>query len=373
MSGETEIAAKADFAGLRYAQCWEDAEVLVGALRPRPGDRCLSIASAGDNALALLLGDPAEVLAVDLSPAQLAALALRVAAISRLTHAEFLQLLGASPASGEERLNLYQRCRDDLSEVERAFWDNHPGLITLGIAMGGRFERYFRIFRRWILPLVHGRKTREALFTPRTSDERIEFYTSRWDTWRWRALFRCFFSRRVMGWLGRDPSFFQYVEGSVADRILTRTRYALETLDPSRNPYLQTIVLGAPRMALPLAWRAESFDCLRERIDRIHWRQVSIEAALEAEGGQGFDCFNLSDIFEYMNEERYEALLTRIVAAANPGARLAYWNMLAPRQRPPSMAGVLRSREDEAEAWLSQDQAFFYSRFVLEEVCGDDA
>ena len=51
----SEIAAKAAFDHIRYAQLWEDAEVLVDAIGPRPGGRLVSICSAGDNALAMLL------------------------------------------------------------------------------------------------------------------------------------------------------------------------------------------------------------------------------------------------------------------------------------------------------------------------------
>ena len=42
----TEIAARADFSIIRYAQCWEDADVLLAALDVQPGEVCLSIASA---------------------------------------------------------------------------------------------------------------------------------------------------------------------------------------------------------------------------------------------------------------------------------------------------------------------------------------
>jgi S-adenosylmethionine-diacylglycerol 3-amino-3-carboxypropyl transferase len=54
----SEVASKADFSGIRYAQCWEDADVLVEGLDVQPGDVCLSIASAGDNSLALLTCQP---------------------------------------------------------------------------------------------------------------------------------------------------------------------------------------------------------------------------------------------------------------------------------------------------------------------------
>jgi len=66
---------------LRYAQCWEDADVLVSALAIRPGGTYVAIASAGDNALAMLAAGPERVIAIDREPAQLAALALRVAGV----------------------------------------------------------------------------------------------------------------------------------------------------------------------------------------------------------------------------------------------------------------------------------------------------
>src|SRR5205807_6422671 len=94
----SEAATRANFSMVRYAQCWEDADVLLEALDVQPGDVCLSIASAGDNTLALLSRNPARVLAVDLSPAQLACLELRVAAYRELSHPELLELIGSRPS-----------------------------------------------------------------------------------------------------------------------------------------------------------------------------------------------------------------------------------------------------------------------------------
>jgi len=51
---------------LAYAQCWEDADVLLEALDVQPGHCCLSIASGGDNTLALLARSPQRVVAIDM-------------------------------------------------------------------------------------------------------------------------------------------------------------------------------------------------------------------------------------------------------------------------------------------------------------------
>ena len=155
--GERSITARADFSTIRYAQCWEDADILLAGLDIQPGDRCLSIASAGDNTLALLARTPGHVLALDVSDAQLACLALRVAAYRALEHPELLELIGSRPSTRREEL--YLRCRPLLKPDERAFWDAQPDAIRGGIGGAGKFERYFRLFRERVLPLVESRAT----------------------------------------------------------------------------------------------------------------------------------------------------------------------------------------------------------------------
>ncbi len=361
---QSEAAQRVDFSKIRYAQCWEDADILIEALRPEQGKRCLSIASAGDNTLALLTGSPEHVLAIDLSAAQLACLELRVAAYRTLQHDEMLALIGSTPC--EDRLRLYRHCRSSLSAASVGFWDDHSESIKKGIGAAGKFEDYFRTFRERVLPLIHTRKQIRELLEPKPRDERRAFYNQVWDNWRWRALFQLFFSRRVMGTLGRDPAFFRYVEGSVSKRILSRTHHALTELDPAKNPYLQWILTGQHNGVLPFALREENFEPIRRNLDNLEWRRAALEDVTESDGH--FDCFNLSDVFEYMSADHYVNALRRIVLLARPGARLAYWNMLTPRARPDELAEDLDSLSETSTVLFAQDKAFFYSAFVVEQV-----
>lgn len=363
----SEIQRRADFTRIRYSQCWEDSRLLTGALEPK-GRHCLSIGSAGDNSFALLADGAASVTAVEMNPAQVACIALRRAAYLALDHGEFLELLGSRPSS--RRCSLYQACRTWLDPEARAFWDSRPCDVERGVAAVGRFESYFGIFRNHVLPLAHGRERVASLLIPRDAHARELFYQKVWNNRRWRWIFRFFFSRMVMGALGRDPEFFRYVEGSVADRILARTRHALTILEPSWNPYLHWILTGSHGEVLPEALREENYGVIRDALQRGCFQIVpmALEGFLQSSPGRRFDAFNLSDIFEYMSGANAAALLKRIVDASNPGARLAYWNMLAPRSRPPSMAGSLIPREDDARRLFDLDRAFFYSRFVVEEV-----
>lgn len=360
----SEVARRADFSILRYAQCWEDADVLLQALDIQPGDDCVSIASGGDNTLAMLARAPRRVIALDLNPAQLACLELRVAAYRELDHGEFLEFHGSVPSA--RRISFYRRCRRHLSREARAAWDARAEELSLGLGHLGKFERYLARFRSAVLPLIHSPRVIEQFLEPRTADEREAFYRDVWDTWQWRAAFRLFFSRRVLGRWGREHDYFRYANGNIAEYLLERARYAATVLDPSINSYVQWILTGTHRTALPFALRKENFEAIRRNLNRLEWRCQSLEHFLLTDCGP-IDCFNLSDVFEYMSPGNYSCLLERIARFSLPGTRLAYWNLFARRECPAELEALWRPLPELARRLHAEDKAFFYSRLVVEE------
>ena len=285
-----------------------------------------------------------------------------IAAWRRLDRDDLLGFLGVTPAGDRERT--YRALVGELSPRARGYWDSHIADVEGGIIHAGKFERYLRSFRRFVLPLVHSRRTIDRLLQARTRDERVRFYDEQWDTARWRLVFRLFFGRAVMGRMGRDPAFFDHVEGTVGDRILARTRHALTELPLHTNPYATYIMTGSyAEGALPLYLRAEAWSPIRERLDRV----TLLQSAAQAAPGQ-FGAFNLSDIFEYMPPDVHESTYAALVGKARPGARLAYWNMLAPRSMPAAMSQRVRPRPDIAAPLFARDAAWFYSAFHVDEV-----
>jgi S-adenosylmethionine-diacylglycerol 3-amino-3-carboxypropyl transferase len=137
-------------------------------------------------------------------------------------------------------------------------------------------------------------------------------------------------------------------------------------LDPSENPYLHWILKGRHGAALPLAWRVEHFDTIRNRLDRLDLRCGALETFVST--GERADGFNLSDIFEYMDTAVFETVYGSILGAANPGARLIYWNMMVPRRAAARYSGSVRRLADVEACGKAKDKAFFYSDFVVEEV-----
>lgn len=357
------IENRANLTLIRYANCWEDADVLVKALEPKKGDSFLSIASGGDNSFALLANDPAHVLAIDLNPSQLACVELKREAIRRFSHSELLQFLGVLPC-GDRKLR-YCQLKGSLSEDARDFWDKHLDLIEKGIIHVGKFENYFKLFRTRCLPLVHSQKRIQALLEPKSQEARVEFYNKQWNNLRWKLLFKVFFSKYLMGKLGRDREFFKYVSTSVADRILSRAQYALSVLPPGTNPYLEYILTGNFEKNLPFYLRVENFDAIRRNLDKLVLFKGGLKEAFETYPSMKFDGFNLSDIFEYMSPEQYAQELKQILKFSHPGAKMAFWNMLAYRKEVAELEDQVQFLDETASQLHRQDKAFFYQSFIL--------
>lgn len=359
-----DLGATLDPTVIRYAMCWEDADVMLAALDVQPGDVCLAIASGGENSLSLLTRAPARVIAVDLSPAQIACVDLKCAAFRGLDHLGLLELMGARPSG--RRLELYAGVRDLLAAPTRQYWDSRPALLARGIGNAGRFERYFSLLRRFVLPLVHTRGEMDALFAAKAPAERRRFFDEVWANRRWSWLMRAFLSRAVMGRLGREPAFFRYAEGELARLALERVRHALTDLDPSRNPYLQWIVFGSYRDALPHALRPENFEAIRRNLDRLELRIASVESTLQGLADASVDRFYMSDIFEYLAPAQSDAAFREIARAGRAGGRVAWWNMMVPRTVPEPLRGHLRPLDALARELLARNKAAFYSGFHVE-------
>lgn len=352
---------------LHYAQGWEDPETLLAGLRVGPQDTVLSIAAAGDNTFALLLRNPRRVVALDRNPAQLHLVELKMAAIRRLDHDAFLRFLGVRPS--DARAATYAILRGILSPEAGAYWDRHRDDIERGIIHAGKFERYFRLFRICVLPLVHSRATIREVFVPRSAAERERFFRERWDTLRWRALFRLFFSRWLLGSVGRgSPAFEQVKEARVAEVLLRRAARAFTEIPPAENYFLRTILAGDipdPEKAHPYL-RRDAFETLKNRLDRVTLACADLETYLGSVPRGAFTAFNLSNVFEYMDPDAVAGTLQALRRAGRGGARIGFWTLFVPAPSPGAGAFV----PEQDDALFRRSRTFFYSGFHVWRTAG---
>ena len=364
----SEVAARPVFKRILYSQAWEDPDCDREGLAIGPEDDVLAIGASGDNALAFVLARPRSVTAIDFNPNQNHLLELKVSALETLDPDDLHAFLGVRPSGS--RAFFYRHVRATLSPAAREFWDAHPELIERGVIHVGRFEGFLGLFRRFVLPVVQRRRTVERLFSTDTVEEQQALYREAWDSRAWRTLFRLFFSRFMIGRLGRDPAFFKYVEvDQVGEAFRRRCEHALTELPVRENWFLEYIALGTYRRAFPPYLRPENLPLLRERARATLRLEVgAFEEFLPRRPAGSYSCFYLSDIFEWMSEEAFAQLLRQFCRVARPGARLTWRNLLVPRVRPAGCDDLIEVDEPLSRKLHWQDRSFVYGNFVAARV-----
>ena len=375
---------RVDFSLIRYSQCWEDTEVLLESLDIQENDICFGILSAGDNVFSMLAENPKKVVALDISFPQIALAKLKKEVFNSLSYEEMLEFMGVMKS--DKRIEIYDRIKENLDKEVKEYWDFNRESIEKGIIHAGKFEKFFKIFREKILLFVHSKKRIEKLLEKKSRQERIEYYDKYWNNFRWKLMFKLFFSKYVVGKLGRDKEFFRYAEKNISEEMKERSRYALCELNPYENPYINYILTGNYRKdCLPYFLRKENFDKIIKNLHKVEILQSSVEEYLDQIDFK-IDKFNLSDIFEYMSAENYSKLMGKIYDNAENNALLAYWNLIVERNseklayketdseiavtgKEKNVNGKKYERMKELDRKLHEkDMTFFYTDFVVEKV-----
>ena len=375
---------RVDFSLIRYSQCWEDTEVLLESLNIQENDICFGILSAGDNVFSMLAENPEKVVALDISFPQIALAKLKKEVFNSLSYEEMLEFMGVTKS--DRRIEMYDRIRGNLDKEVKEYWDFNREAIENGIIHTGKFEKFFKIFREKILLFVHNRKRVEKLLEDKPEQERMDYYDKCWNNFRWKLMFKLFFSKYIVGKLGRDKEFFRYAEKNISEEMKERSRYALCELNPYENPYINYILTGNYRKdCLPYFLRKENFDKIRKNLHKVEIIQSSVEEYLDKIDYK-INKFNLSDIFEYMSVGNYGKLMEKIYDNANEDALLAYWNLIVERNseklaynetnseiavngKEKNVDGKKFERMKELDSRLhKKDMTFFYTDFVVEKV-----
>lgn len=339
---------------IRYANCWEDADLLLSSLSIQRGDKVLSVGSGGDNSFALLSNAPSLVVAIDINPIQLHVIELKKAAIKTLNYTTFLEFLGFRES--KRRKEIYSQLVHVLPNKTKDFWDRSFKQIEKGVIYSGKFEKYFRFFARFIVPLIHSKKTIDRLFKKKSAQEQRIFYNEVWENKRWKWLFKIFFSRFIMGKFGRDPSFFNEVKIPVAEYIFDKSKNHLSSTEAQSNYFLYFILTGHFGENLPYYAREENFESIKRNIDSLKTELNTVENVDIVT--TGYNKFNLSNIFEYLNMDEFKAIAEKLTANSDSQSRFAYWNLMVNRDMTEISGKVEKISSDNFK-----DKGFFYKSF----------
>ena len=362
------------FRDVLYANCWEDPALDREAFHITPDDVIFSITSGGCNVLTFLIDNPRKIIALDLNPHQNYLLELKIAALRHLSYERLLEFSGVRASAA--RLRDYRLLRPSLSPEAAGFWDRRPKKIAGGFIHCGRYEGYMRLLRKAVVVLSGKRKLVREFYESGSPAARHGLFHKKWEGPAWRFLTRVMLSRRLNGWLF-DRAFFAYLDEdfSFGRHFAAKAERALTELPLKENYFLSYILLGRPydEARLPHYLRKENWELIRSRLGRIEIVTSSCESFFAQLRDSSISKFNFSNIFEWMPQPAFEALLKETIRVARDGAVLTYRNLLVFRERPAALQANILSCRELARSLRARDLSFIYDNYVVERISKEKA
>ncbi|AXS40126.1 DUF3419 family protein [Breoghania sp. L-A4] len=379
------------FKGLVYPQIWEDPDVDMRALKLAPHSRMITIASGGCNVLSYLTADPQEIIAVDLNRAHVALTRLKLAAAQKLPGYEsFYRFFGE--ADEKANVGAYERfLRDEIDADTRSYWEGrdlagwgrkritlfsrdlyHHGLLGYFIGVGHFIAKLYGI------DPAHMVKTRSL-------DEQRSFFDTALAPLFDKRLVRWATSKKMSLYgLGIPPAQYEALAGGgdmagvlrarleklACDFPMSENYFAWQAFSRGYAPGGSTrTVSTGPAGPLPPYLRAEHFDAIRDRADRVSVVNRSFTERLAEEDGASLDAYVLLDAQDWMTDAQLNAVWSEITRTARPGARVVFRTAAEPSLLPGRVADETLDRWDYHEAESlelgRQDRSSIYGGFHL--------
>ncbi len=347
---------------INYSQCWEDTNLLKRALTISNDDVVLSITSGGDNTLALLLENPKRIFSIDVNSAQNHVAELKLRSSKILSHEEYLELLGVTDS--RKRMRYYTQVSELLSDDARLWFEGNMNLIKHGVIHGGKFEKYLNSFRKYVLPLVHSKRTISQFVNQNSLQDQISFYEKAWNTWRWRFFFSVATNSSLLRRLARQAG---------ADRQKSKNESYLKRLERliyrnhlKTNPYINYALTGEYGVSLPDYLSKENYAELQKyNANKCEFRNEDLLSFLKSTSDNSLTRYNLSDAFEFLTTDDALEVWREIARTAKNRAKVVYWcNQIehtAPREIEQSVVPDIDLENELGD----QDRLYFYRSFHI--------
>jgi S-adenosylmethionine-diacylglycerol 3-amino-3-carboxypropyl transferase len=294
------------FENLNFSSSNEDGESELKALAGAA--RVLCLTGSGTRPLDMLMSEAEEVIALDVNPAQNALLALKMAAIEVLDHAEFLAFIGVT--DGERRLETYGRLRDRLRPEERGHWDRHQRMLQSGIWYAGKWERLL-IWNARFLNLFRSGAI-DALMSAPNVEAQARIWAENFGDSRLRRAIEMIGRDWIWRWVMREPAGeFLPPPREVAARLAADFERAAGTFLFRESDFATLILLGV--------LDPKNYARMQSRLPRLRILRGGL-AELGRLGLRNVTGFSLSDFGSYTGPAVYAACWRGILAAAVPGA-----------------------------------------------------
>ncbi|CAH1799019.1 unnamed protein product, partial [Owenia fusiformis] len=337
-----------------FIQNWEDIAPIRHAMEIKSGDRIFTIASCGANAMTLLLDDPADVVALDLSIPQLHLAKLQAACIKHLTHQEFIDFAGVDRENvkPEERVRIYKEIRKALAPDVREFWDSMKSEIEFGVIHCGTFDTIFRnAAEDMVYVALDKRDIKTFLGMGDDIEEQANFFEEVINTKHWR---KAMYRRAYNQLKDFDNSIIPDVDyGTLFYRRMVDI---YKSIPMKENHFAEYFFTGgySGKYKLREYLQEENFATLKDRIGRMQWVHGELTdwlAKYPSTQQPKFDGICVSNIADWLSLANHNAAIESAAKISNPGGRIVFWNLKGmPKYWPSEMINKTIKVEHELEA-----------------------
>jgi S-adenosylmethionine-diacylglycerol 3-amino-3-carboxypropyl transferase len=348
---------------LIFSMNWEDPASDCKALAIKPGDSVMTITSGGCNTLEFLLYDPSVIYSVDINPAQSYLMELKIAGIQHLEFGDFSMLMGLQPS--HNRKDIYGKLKTYLSAEAQVFWDKNPEIISKGILMSGRYEKFILLAGK-IIRLLQGRNKVKNIFSDKNAEQQKEYFDKVFNTWQLKALFPLLFNKKRLAKKGLIADYFHFDDGSksFAESFYNRAKNALRNIPVKNNYFLSLYLTGWYRNVneVPEYLKESNFKMLKERAGRIQVITMDANDWLRKMEDGSMNAFSLSNICELKSDCDTTALFKEVARSAKIGAHCCFRNLMIPREIPKDLQDIIVKDELFSKRLLSEDRSFVYGK-----------
>jgi S-adenosylmethionine-diacylglycerol 3-amino-3-carboxypropyl transferase len=370
------------FDRLVYAQIWEDPVADLDALAIQPGDRIVTIASGGCNALAYLSTRAAQVHAIDLNPAHLAMLELKRGAFAHFSsHAELVTYLGdADDAGNGARFD--RHIAPHLEPAARRYWMARDAwgrrrhrIFERGAYRHGLLGRFIGCAHIVARLLGGNLKAMASATSPDEQRERFE----RCIAPVLDHAFIAFLLRRpsVLYSLGIPPAQYEAIsrdaQRGIAADFRERVRRLACDWPIAENPFAQQAFARrydtAQPQALPMYLQSRHWESIRSRLHALHTHHRSLTEFLRSRPSGSVDVFVLLDAQDWMDGTQLRGLWDEIGRTASAKARVLFrtGGSRSPLelQLPPSMLQTWETNAQRNRELHASDRSAIYGGMFL--------
>lgn len=341
------------FQNLNFSSANEDGETELRALAG--AGRIVCLTGSGTRPLDMLLSNAAEVVALDINPIQNALLELKIAAIRALDYRDFLAFVGI--ATGAPRRQVYERLRPALSAGVRDIWDRKRAMIEAGVWHAGKWEKLL-LWNARFLKLLRRREI-EQLLSVSDIEAQARIWEDKFARSKLQMALEMIGRDWIWRWVMREPAGeFLPPPQEVGQRLNDDFSKAARSFLFRESDFARLIFKGRHDAdgALPVHLRAENYDVVKCRLDRLRIVEGGLSDLPKLALGQ-FDGFSLSDFGSYSNRSFYAACWNGIVAVASPEAR--YCERIFMNDMPLPFEGIGIDAE-LSDALSASDKAIIY-------------